>query len=200
MGKVLLLTGIPGVGKTTLATAAVRRWAPVEVVSFAQLLLEALQRAGKERDHESLRRDQDRTSSEIVAEVRSALVRKVVELRTHTNVLIDAHAVTKKAHWIQVTPASAGDLSSLGLDGIIVTHGDHAEISNRTATGQGGRVPVGLGEVAVLERFQDAVAVYYAAQSACSVYAVDVSGDEETSLKRLSAVFDAVGMSVKPVG
>jgi adenylate kinase len=97
-GKVVMLTGAAGTGKTTLARAATTSIRPLQRVDFGQLLLERKITQGLTGlNYEQMRTESARLiSREDVRAVDEELIDSLPRLRTETHVLIDSHAVTRE--------------------------------------------------------------------------------------------------------
>ena len=123
-GKVVMLTGAAGTGKSTLAAECATQIRPLHKVDFGHLLLEAKRRQG----YPDLTYDQLRTLSgsiitpEDVRAADSAFIESLPALRARINVLIDSHAVTRESYGYRITHYSFDNLRRISFDAIVITY------------------------------------------------------------------------------
>ena len=111
-GKVVLLTGAAGTGKSTLSRLAESAIPNLKKIDFGQLLLQLKREQGyPELTYEELRkRSADIVTSEDVRITDQKLIDSLPERRRHNHVLIDSHAVTKEEYGFRITHYSSDEL------------------------------------------------------------------------------------------
>src|SRR5580704_19772420 len=98
-GKVIMLTGAAGTGKSTLARECSAQIRPLHKVDFGQLLLERIQKTHSDITYDQLRSQSSALiTAEDVRETDAALIQSLPELRTKTHILIDSHAVNRERY------------------------------------------------------------------------------------------------------
>ena len=196
-GKVVLLTGVPAVGKTTLARYARERIAHLHVVTFGEMIFEARQREEPTITYQEMRASPTKQAAgDSIAEATELLIERAGELRRTSNVLIDSHAVAKDDYGFRITPDSEAVLKRLMLDAVIVLHARPDTVLARMQSSPAGRRIVTPRQLATHEALQDAVAVAYAVASGCPVYVLEASSELDESLASLLRVFTAIGMEL----
>jgi adenylate kinase len=107
-GKVVLITGAAGTGKSTLVQSLLQCARPFMRIDYGRLLLEhRAKRAGIPMSYDELRRDSAMviTPADVFG-VDEWVIGQLPAWRLETNILIDSHAVTKEAFGYRVTPYS----------------------------------------------------------------------------------------------
>jgi len=132
MGKVVLLTGAPGVGKSTLRGALAKRLSGLQAFDYGMLLLKRKKGHGITIPYSELREK----SSAIVtpADVGSVddwVIGRVSELRQHSDVVLDSHALTAEQYGLRAIPFSADQLRQLKLDAVLVLRCEPATLLKR---------------------------------------------------------------------
>lgn len=200
MGKVLLLTGVPAVGKTTLARKAERTISPVHTITFGEVILEVKKRTLPNATYEELRRTPTKEASiDLIERATALLLERVSQLRNSMNILIDSHAVAKDEYGFRVTPDSHDVLQKLSLDAILVLHAKHEDVAARINRQAVGRRQVTPHEVATHEALQDSVSIAYAVSTGCPVFIIMASESPEEVLGKLLRIFDLIGMDYSKV-
>jgi adenylate kinase len=120
-GKVILITGAAGTGKSTLVRSLLERAQPCKRVDYGELLREYKRsRTGVDIKYNDLRRESARVvSAQEVAAVDSWLIEQLPQWRTESNILIDSHPVTKEEFGFRVTPFSLDQVRRIGFDAIL---------------------------------------------------------------------------------
>jgi adenylate kinase len=176
-GKVIMLTGAAGTGKSTLAEECANQIRPLRKVDFGHLLLERKRGHG----YPNLTYDELRSkSSEIVTpeDVRAtdaALIDSLPDLRTSTHVLIDSHAVNREAFGYRITHYSFDALRRIAFNAIIVTYCDPDVWMERRARNPQGRPELSRFEVQHYMALQETVGVDYAIMCGCPCYLLDTT-------------------------
>lgn len=192
--SVFLITGVPAVGKTTLANKLAERISPLEVITFRELIL-TIKAADRPITHSELRRHPTREATmSTIEKAVELLISRVNELRARTNVLIDSHAVAKDEYGFRVSPDNISVLNRIGLRAIFVLHGDHNTIIRRLKSDASGRRLVTRAEISVHERLQDSVAISYAVASGCPVFFVNTT-ELDVGIDNILKILDSLGVS-----
>jgi adenylate kinase len=196
-GKVVLLTGVPAVGKTTLARYALERVTRLHVITFGEMIFEARRREEPGITYQEMRAfPTKQAAGRTIETATELLIERAGELRQTSNVLIDSHAVAKDEYGFRITPDSEAVLKRLMLDAVIVLHAQPDTVLARMQSAPAGRRAVTPRQLATHEALQDAVAVAYAVASGCPVYVLEVCSELDESFRSLLRVFAAIGMEL----
>lgn len=195
-GKVVMLTGAAGTGKSTLAAECATHIRPLHKVDFGQLLLEAKRNQG----HPELTYDQLRAlSGTIIApeDVRAAdseFIESLPALRTRTNVLIDSHAVTRESYGYRITHYSFDDLRRISFDAIVITYCHPDTWLERRSRNPQGRPELSPFEVQNHMALQEAVGLNYAIACGCPCYVLDTTTQTPAMLTdRVREIIRSIG-------
>ncbi len=195
MYKVILLTGVPASGKSTLARALASAVSPVQTVSFGELILRLKTEAGATLDYPALRtKPSTEAPPALVEQARERLLAEVRQLRVQSNVIIDSHAVAKDEYGFRVTPDSSDYLRALQLDAIVILHPKPEDVVARIAEEPAGRREVDVDNVIRHSALQDAVSIAYAVSLGCPVFTLDAHGPLSDLVLRLLAILESIGM------
>jgi adenylate kinase len=140
-GKVILITGAAGTGKSTLVRTLLERARPFKRVDYGQLLREhKLRQTGVEISYDELRRDSASViSPQDVAAVDEWLIGQLPTWRTEGNIVIDSHPVTKEVFGFRITPFSLDQVHRIGFDAVLVLVGEPNTLAQRIAEDPHGR-------------------------------------------------------------
>ena len=192
---VFLLTGVPAVGKTTVAKKLAELIHPLEIISFGEIILTARADERPSITHSELRRNP--TSEATMRTIKKSselLVSRLHELRTHANVVIDSHSVAKDRYGFRVSPDGISLLNRIGLRAVFVLHADYDEISRRLKADAEGRRAVTTADIAIHERLQDSVAISYGVATGCPVFVVNARTPDQTA-EDLILILDSLQVS-----
>jgi adenylate kinase len=176
----LLLTGAPGVGKTTIARH-LHKQAPerFDVLRFGRLVYaEVLSRTGRRITYDIFRTRAAElvTSADIVAATHRAAVLIREQTAANKVTVVDSHAVSKEHYGWRAVPDSPQLLTQFGYTWIAHLYAPPALILERTQRDADGRLAVTVEEVAILHALQMSVSIYYAGTLNRPLHVVDNTG------------------------
>jgi len=195
-GKVVMLTGAAGTGKSTLSQEAGARIRPLHRVDFGQLLLERKIGQGfTALNYEKLRTESASViTREDVKAVDAQLIDSLPQLRNETHVLIDSHAVTRERFGYRITHYSFDELKRIALDAVVVTYCRPDVFAARHKSSPRGRPPITDIEAQHQMTLQEAVAVNYAILCGCPCFLLDTTDRSPSELAdELGDIFRSLG-------
>jgi adenylate kinase len=191
MAKLVLLTGLPGVGKTTVATSLPKP--SYERVHFGGLLREAVERqTGSPLTHSAFREDHHRLVTSSIVRDATLHVRELVSRSTAQVCVLDSHAVTPTPVGIRAIPDNMELIRCLSFDGII--HLSSEECLQRIVQNSNldGRQQISIAEAAVAETVQLSVSTLYASAHGCPLIVVRAEGNTGNTVKAVDAAVQAI--------
>jgi adenylate kinase len=189
-GVIALLTGPPGVGKTTIATALARRHPKaIEAVSFGRLVYEAVaSRLGESLSYTEFRQCAAQLVSREDIAVATTLLTSRKSAFQGKWLLVDSHAVAKTSYGCQAHPDTPETLRRFSYDAVLYLHAAPRVILSRIRQEPSGRhVSVGPG-MDLVNSVQMSVAVYYAGITGCPLEIVDATGGESDVVQALESL------------
>ncbi len=176
-GKVVLITGAAGTGKSTLVETVLQRARPFKRLDYGQLLLEHKARqAGITMTYDELRRDSAGviTPADVFA-VDEWVIEQLPTWRAETNIIIDSHPVTKESFGFRVTPYSLAQVTRIGFDAIVVLVGEPRSLADRISARPQGRPTVSAFQAGFQVQLQAAVAAIYSIICERPCFAIDTT-------------------------
>lgn len=131
-GKLVIVTGVPGVGKTTVLTAAIAackdRGVPVAHVNYGDVMFEEAKAKGLVKDRDSMRRLP--VKKQISLQLKAA--KKISDIAEKRNVILDTHMFIRTPDgYMPGIPSWVGGM--LSPDAVVLLEADPSEISKRRA-------------------------------------------------------------------
>lgn len=189
MGKVVLLTGAPGVGKSTLRNGLMERVPNLRSIDYGKLLIDHKSVMGVNLDYAELREQ----SSAVIAPsdvntVDESVIRNVQQLRQDSHVILDSHAFTAETYGLRAVPYSMSQLQRLDLDMVIVLHCDPEVLAIRIQNQPDGRRDIGMDLLRQLQTLQEAVGLIYSIVCGCPVHIIDVTSKSKAEVREAAEV------------
>lgn len=176
-GKVVLITGAAGTGKSTLVESVLQRARPFRRVDYGKLLLEYKAReSGIHMTYDELRHDSSGvvTAADVFA-VDEWVIAQLPAWRTESNIIIDSHPVTKESFGFRVTPYSLEQVARIAFDAIVVLVGEPNRLAGRISADPQGRPTVSAFQAGFQAQLQAAVAATYAIICARPCFAIETT-------------------------
>jgi adenylate kinase len=176
MGKVILLTGAPGTGKSTLRRSLESCITGLQHFDYGELLLRRKEQEGVVLHYEELREQSSSViSSKDVSDTDEWVATEISRLRTTCDVIIDSHALTREDYGFRAIPYSARQLDTIKFDAIIALRCDPEILIARIATDPGGRRGLTVELAREIQILQEALCLHYAVASGCTAFVIDTS-------------------------
>jgi len=176
MWKVILLTGAPGTGKSTLRNALAARIADLEHFDYGQLLLRRKQREGSEVSYEQLREQSSAIiSASDVTATDDWVISEISRLRKTSHVLIDSHALTRETYGFRAIAYSKAQLEGLQLDAVISLRADPDILIGRLKLDPRGRREMTTEVAREIQILQDSLSLTYAVACGCPAFVIDTT-------------------------
>jgi adenylate kinase len=163
VGKVVVVTGVPGVGKSTVVAGALEklkaRGIVYDLVNYGDVMLELMRERIGITDRDEMRR----IPSEPYREIQRAAAERIAEMAELKSVLVDTHCLVKKPEgYLPGLPRWA--LESLGPESIVLIEAEPEEVvARRTSDVSRHRDEELLAEVEEHQHLSRAIAMAYAA-------------------------------------
>jgi adenylate kinase len=197
-GKFVVVTGVPGVGKSTITRSIVTKIDPAVRIGFGELIFEVKQQQEIMVDYEQLRASPNKSIPiNYVDRAAELLLEKVTLLRQTTNILLDSHAVVKDYFGFRVAP-EINDFNKAKIDAVIVVHAPFDIVYQRLIKEPKGRTLISEQTFETQRTLQDAVAINFSLMARCPMYVIETSDNLDYSIRIFMDIFESIGMSFKP--
>jgi len=176
MGKVVLLTGAPGTGKSTLRRALGSRFPGLQHFDYGELLRLRKERQGLNISYEQLREQSALLVSPVdVTDADEWVIGEVDRLRATNDVVIDSHALTREVYGFRAIPYSTLQLHALRLNAVVTLRCDTDVLIARVARDRGGRRELSPELARDIQLLQESLSLHYAVTCGCPVFIIDTT-------------------------
>lgn len=198
MGKVILLTGAPGTGKSTLRRSLESYIPRLQHFDYGELLLRRKEQEGTLLRYEELR---EHSSSVInakdVSDTDEWVAAEIGRLRTKCDVIVDSHALTREEYGFRAIPYSLRQLDAIKFDAIIALRCDPEILIARVAVDPGGRRGLSAELAREIQTLQEALGLNYAVASGCTAFVIDTSDRTAAEVRAVAVrILKQIGANV----
>ena len=174
----LYLTGMPGVGKTTVTKAIEKIDSRIEVIRYSSVLKSYLKDA---HNHEyTTAQLREKSSTIISVEDVNKIDKEVVQMVKRSNakhVILESHAITVEEYGYRATPFSTGLLTELNLDSIVVLYANPTLLQIRINSEPTGRRKQTLYDLTYGQNLQSVLALQYSILLGAKISFIDTNHD-----------------------
>jgi adenylate kinase len=201
LGRVILLTGSPASGKSSLRKGLLDAFEDVVGVDYGQELLAMKEEEGLKLTYEALRQHSATViQRDHVFALDERVIARVQALRQNSTLVLDSHAVTRESYGFRAIPFSATQIQRLAPDDIIVLRCDPEITLARIQADGAGRRPVTIELAREHQTLQEAIALSYAIQAGCPIHIIDTtSKNQEEVLHEASSIISDLGAKPKEI-
>jgi adenylate kinase len=193
-GKFVIITGMSGVGKSTITRNIETCIKPITRIGFGELIFEIKNQMGATSNYEQLRESPNEAIPiNYVNLAEELLLSRVSQLRQTTNIVLDSHAVVNDHFGFRIVP-EISNFDKAHLDAIIVIHATFEVVKRRLAKEPKGRPTISKPIFESYKTLQDSVAIYFGLTAKCPVYILETDNNIDKSVNNLREIFRSIGM------
>jgi adenylate kinase len=198
MGKVILLTGAPGTGKSTLRRSLEPCIAGLQHFDYGELLLRRKHQQGSILSYSELREQSSTViTSADVSDTDEWVIAEMARLRIDSDVLIDSHALTREEYGFRAIPYSSRQLVTIGLDAVIALRCDPEALIARVAVDPGGRRALSVELAREIQTLQESLCLTYAVACACTAFVIDTTERAPAEVRDIAlSILKRIGVNI----
>ena len=198
MGKVTLLTGAPGTGKSTLRRSLEPCIAGLQHFDYGELLLRRKERQGSILSYSELREQSSSViSSTDVLDTDEWVIAEITQLRATSDVIIDSHALTREEYGFRAIPYSTRQLEAINFDAVVALRCDPEVLTARVAGDRGGRRELSVELAREIQTLQEALCLHYAVACGCTAFVIDTTKRTAIEVKEVALdILRGIGANV----
>lgn len=176
MGKVILLTGAPGTGKSTLRRSLEPFITGLQHFDYGELLLRRKEQQGSILSYSELREQSSSViTSTDVSDTDEWVIAEITRLRSMSDVIIDSHALTREEYGFRAIPYSARQLEAVKFNAVLTLRCDPAVLIARVAADPGGRRELSIELAREIQMLQESLCLQYAVACGCTAFVIDTT-------------------------
>jgi adenylate kinase len=196
--RVVMLTGAPGSGKTTLTDRLKTKARRLHVLRYGEIILDRLRLVHPNLSYENLRSESSSiVPSDLLKDVDSFVAEKAKELRETGHVIIESHAVTKEPYGFRVTPYHESTLRQLAFDAFVFLNCSAGNLMRRNQPKLSGRLEATMEEHSTHNDVQRNVALLYSLITGRPLYILDAGQNQVRVARLLERVLASIGVTLE---
>lgn len=185
-GRTVLVTGVPGVGKSTICRSLSDNPIVGSVVSMGDLIRESAKSSGVSGD---VRINLSSTVTQsVISTAKQQYLAYLSALDEEHLVLLDSHTATIGSNSVRATLDPVNYVRRLNLIGIVVLTASSESIMDRRSADTGNPRHGSLSQVSQLEFVLATIAIQNAAWASVPVHLADVTGSLTDAVERFTRV------------